>query len=127
MNIFEDLQLNQKYQGFLESEENLFYLKNRIILERFPMYKHLAQATSDFDIIRANIIIRFLQNKKAIEAAVRFAVSNNDVIKREKDMAFFRTFIREKIIDLPFATDQKLRLYVPLFNRVINSIYSEEF
>ncbi|HNY74825.1 MAG TPA: hypothetical protein PKH35_04395, partial [Bacilli bacterium] len=127
MNIFEDLQLNQKYQGFLESEENLFYLKNRIILERFPMYKHLAQATSDFDIIRANIIIRSLQNKKAIEAAVRFAVSNNDVIKREKDMAFFRTFIREKIIDLPFATDQKKRLYVPLFNRVINSIYSEEF
>ncbi|HPK67225.1 MAG TPA: hypothetical protein PLL42_00415 [Bacilli bacterium] len=127
MNIFEDLQLNQKFQGFLESEENLFYLKNRIILERFPMYKHLAQATSDFDIIRANIIIRSLQNKKAIEAAVRFAVSNNDVIKREKDMAFFRTFIREKIIDLPFATDQKKRLYVPLFNRVINSIYSEEF
>ena len=62
MNIFEDLQLNQKFQGFLESEENLFYLKNRIILERFPMYKHLAQATSDFDIIRANIIIRSLQN-----------------------------------------------------------------
>lgn len=127
MNIYEELQQNQKFQGFLNSEENLYFLKNRLILERFPMYKHLAQAVCDFDIMRANIIIRSLHNKKAIEAAVRFAVDNNDVVKREKDMAFFRTFIREKIIDLPFANEQKLRLYVPIFNRVINQIYSEEF
>ncbi|MDY0345126.1 MAG: hypothetical protein WCX85_01400 [Bacilli bacterium] len=127
MNLYQILEQNQKFQKFLDSEENLFYLKNRIVLERFPMYKHLAQVSTDFEIMRSNIIIRSLQNKKAIEAAVRFAVKNNDVIKREKDMVFFRTFIREKIIDLPFANDQKTRLYVPIFNRVINQIYSEEF
>ncbi|MFA5421562.1 MAG: hypothetical protein WC344_02035 [Bacilli bacterium] len=127
MNLYEILETNQRFQSFVDSEENRFFLKNRLMLERFPQYHHLALASTDFEIIRANIIIRALKNKKAIEQAVRIAVDNDDVIKREKDPAFFRKFIREKIVDLPFATDDKIRLYVPIFNRVINQIYSEEF
>jgi len=127
MNLYQILEQNQRFKGFLDSEENLFFLKNRLLLERFPMYKHLALASSDFEIIRANIIIRSIKNKKAIEEAVRFAVNNDDVIKREKGLAFFRKFIREKIVDLPFANDDKTRLYVPIFNRLVNQIYSEDF
>lgn len=127
MNLYQILEQNQRFKGFLDSEENLFFLKNRLLLERFAMYKHLALASTDFEIIRANIIIRSIKNKKAIEDAVRFAVNNDDVIKREKDLAFFRRFIREKIVDLPYATDDKTRLCVPIFNRMINQIYSEEF
>ncbi|MFA5481450.1 MAG: hypothetical protein WC282_03625 [Bacilli bacterium] len=127
MNLYQILEQNQKYKSFVESDENLFFLKNRLVLEQFPLYKHLASASTDFEVMRANIIIRSLQNKKSVEEAVLFAVKNDPVINRHRDQAFFRKFIREKIVDLPYATDNNLRIYVPLFNRVINTIYSEEF
>jgi len=126
MNLYQVLEQNQRFKGFVDSDENLFFLKNRLVLERFPMYKHLALANSDFEIIRANIIIRAIKNKKIIEEAVRFA-SENNILKHGKNLSFFRKFIREKIVDIPFANDDKLRLYVPIFNRVINQIYSEDF
>ena len=64
MNLYQVLEQNQRFKGFVDSDENLFFLKNRLVLERFPMYKHLALANSDFEIIRANIIIRAIKNKK---------------------------------------------------------------
>lgn len=127
MNLYQILEQNQRFKGFADSDENLFFLKHRLLLDRFPAYRHLALASSDFEILRANIIIRAIKNKKAIEEAVAFAVNNNDVIRREKDMSFFRKFIREKIVDLPFANDDKIHIYVPILSRVINQIYSEEF
>jgi len=127
MHLYDTLAQNQKYKGFAESDENLFFLKHRLILERFPPYRHLALSTSDFDVMRANIIIRALQNKKAIEEAVDFAVKNDRVIDRRRDGTFFRKFIREKIVDLPYASEGGTRLYVPIFGRAINAIYCEEF
>lgn len=127
MKLFETLSKKQKVKNFKTSKEYMFFRKNRLLLEVFPMYRFLASANNDFDVIRANVIIRSLINKKKIEEAVFLALSTKKTFKEKESEAFLNKFIREKIVDLPFAVVNNVRIYVPIFNLTINKIYGEDF
>lgn len=127
MKIFKTLIKKQKFKNFKSSSEYRFYVKNRTLLDRFPMYRFLSNVDNDFDVIRANIIIRSLLNKKQIEEAVSLAISTKKLLKESENALFRKKLIREKIVDLPFAVVNNVRVYVPIFNLTLNKIYSEDF
>ncbi|NLN80213.1 MAG: hypothetical protein GX132_02280 [Erysipelotrichia bacterium] len=127
MKVFETLTKKQKNKNFKSSKEYRFFTKNRLMLDAFPMYRFLSSARRDFDVIRANVIIRSLINKKKIEEAVFLALSTKKTFKEKEGSAFLIKFIREKIVNLPFAVVNNMRVYVPIFNLTINKIYSEDF
>lgn len=115
-----------KRNSFRKSEEYRFFLDNRHMLEKIPAYRFLYHSEDNsFDVMRANIILHGLKNKKEIEAEVRSLA--NYLNKNEKDSHIkFISTIRDRIIDLPYYLEGKNKIYIPFFTRSLNMIYLKE-
>ncbi len=116
----------RKREPFETSEEFKFFLSNRQYLSKIPRFSFLYDSEySEFDVMRANIILHGYLNKTLIEEEAK---SLNEYIKKGKkvDHNQFVNTIREKIIDLPYYQEGKNKIYIPFFSRPLNLIYLKE-
>lgn len=122
MHLFDTLAKYQKNMNYKKSEDYLFYVANRHLFSNIEMYRFLLDVKNEFDVIRANIIIRALQNKEKIENYIVYAFKNSD-LKTDEVSAF----IENKVKGLPYLLDGNNKIYVPIFSRTVNNFYTSQF
>lgn len=111
--LFGLLNANRNNEFITKSDEYRFYQENKKILLSVPEFEKYFTVTDDFSYIQANIIIKTLQNKLAIEDAVKNAGKN---IKEVVDIT---------VKDLPYIDLDNNKIYVPLYVQTNNIIYYE--
>ena len=119
-------QNKKKRTSFDKGEEFSFFLKYRYLLDRLPKFAFLYNSDhSDFDIMRANIIIQSYLNKNVFEKEITsletYQKKNADV-----DKALFTKTIRDKTLDLPYLQDGINRVFIAFFTKALNNIYINE-
>lgn len=122
MHLFETLAKYQKNMNYKKSEDYLFYIANRHLFSNIEMYRFLLDAKNEFEVIRANIIIRAIQNKEKIDNLIVYAFKNSDMKTEE-----VTSFLEEKEKGLPYLLDGSNKIYVPVFSRTINSFYNSQY
>ena len=126
MSIFKQIEKHQKKRnGFYKGDEFSFYLENRNLLTKMPKFSYLInmKQASEFDIMRANIILRSYLNKTLIEEET--SSLQNYMLKETKKSNYDNLVIamKEKIVNEPYYKDKKVKLYIPFFSKAINLIY----
>ncbi|MCR5506071.1 MAG: hypothetical protein K6F07_03660 [Bacilli bacterium] len=124
MRLFELLQVKQKKRTTFENgEEFKYFIDNRYLLGKFNKFSFLYDSeNNEFDIMRANIIIGALKNKETIELEVESLKSYG----KDSDPEAFKEALKQRCIDLPYYSNNGLKIYIPLFTRAINEIYTND-
>ena len=124
MHLYDKLVKCQKHHKSMlrDSEEFQFYVANRNLLNGLDIYKALINSLNEFDIIRANIVIRAIQNKKALDEAILYAFKGSKMKTEEVS-----DFVHERMVGLPYIQEGDLKIYVPIFNRSVNELYYRDF
>lgn len=129
MDLFETLQKKQKINaGFNFGAENRFFLNHFALLNTFPAYKSYYRAQKPFDILRANIILRGIMNKKIIDEAYASAVREvkskpgefTPIDKHEITLAVEKA---KESLDCFMMGDTPI--YVPILPRSLNAIFAK--
>lgn len=127
MDLFETLERKQKFTFFNSGAENRFFLARSRILNDRGAYKALARAQKPFDIIRANIVIRSLENKRIIDDAF---IEAYHLFHKPEEEEESRKRIVEAVEhakkDLPFIDLDGEKIFIPILPRSINKIYDQE-
>ena len=127
MDFFESLRKAQKGTPFDASEEMRFFLRNSGILMDVPSFAKYNNVSKPFDIVRANIIIRALQNKRQIEECYMRNLKNAKKEKWEDPLLSTIQSTASQIEPLPYYQEGNHRIFVPIFSRSINQIYDGDF
>ncbi len=115
--IFKILEKERNSKTFNNEESDFFY-KNKNILKNDPQFSKYLTAENDFDIIKANIVIRGLKNKEDIDTFIIEGFKNN--------IPNLNEILKEKCLDYPYIKYDDYRVYFPFFNRITNGVYSNE-
>lgn len=126
MKIFETLIKYQKRRNdFAKSDDVTYFMAHRDNLNKFPKFSYLFDSKEEFDIFRANIILKGLENKQCFEKEIENA---KDLAKYNSkgSMIKFHSLIKERTVELPYYQENKTKIFVPFFSRAINLLYSNE-
>ncbi|MCI1244991.1 MAG: hypothetical protein LKG11_03485 [Bacilli bacterium] len=121
MGLYHELALHQRKTAFYNSAEALFYRANAGVMANFDCFARYLKAGDPFDIVRANVIIRSLLSKRAIERAYR------EKLRLGRKGISMEEFMRERLSELPSFTIGDKKIYVPLFPSSLNSLYAKEW
>ena len=122
MHLFDTLALYQKGVNVSRSEDYYFFIENRHLLSGNEMYRFLFDPKDEFDLVRANIIIKAIKNKTAIEEAIVAAYKQSDMNTEEA-----QNFVLDVLKGLPYILEGANKVYVPIFSRAVNTFYSSQF
>ena len=123
MNLFELLEKKQKYRRpFSSGEEFRYFIERRHLLGAFKRFAHLYDSEeNEFDIIRANILLQGLENKKTFEEEI-ININNHGRFEH----AQFVEALKERTIDKPYYEENDIKIYMPFFSSALNEIYVNE-
>lgn len=123
MTIYEILDRKQKYRRpFSSGEDFKYFIENRENLGKFRRFENLYDSEeNEFDIMRANILLRGLENKKLFEAEIE-NIHNHGAIEHGS----FVIALKERTIDQPYYETNGIKVFIPFFSRTLNSIYVNE-
>lgn len=121
--IYETLERKQKSRRpFSHSEDFKYFILNREKLGKFKGFGTLYDSEeNEFDILRANILLKGLDNKKMFEDEI----SNIKAHGMVEHAAFINT-LKERTIDQPYFEVNKAKIYIPFFSVALNHIYTDE-
>jgi hypothetical protein len=127
MKLFDELYKNQHPTHFAESDEMAFYLANRNLLMPFDSYERFTHTNDPFQVVRANILIRSIMNKKSIERLYyeKLKSPKKEEVKVEK--MSLEDYMSQGLSELPYLEYEGKKIYVPLFPASLNVLYSERF
>lgn len=111
--------------NFKNTEEFKFYSLNKNLLKKINKFSFLANSVNEFDILRANIIIKSYLNKLKIEkeiSNITNLIVDNKLLSNEE----FSKNIESKIKELPYLLEGNNKIYIAFFSRPINIIYLKE-
>jgi|LAHS01.1.fsa_nt_gb hypothetical protein len=126
MNLYETLAQNQAQTPFVTSSESTFFADHSFLLADVDQWHLFLKPTDSFMTIRANIILRALLNKSAIE---HFYLSKLKTLKEnpsEEELSLDE-FMKEEMSILPYLNYLGKKIYVPIFPESLNTIYSGQF
>ena len=120
--IYNILKQERNKKGLSSCNEMTFYRKFRGMLKSNPIFFKYADIDNDFDIIKANIIIKSIINKDELDSVINdmYIANANVSVESIKDD------IKEKTSDLPYIAYDNFKIFVPFFNKATNIIYSNE-
>ena len=121
MGLYRETVLHQRKPSFQNSTEALFYRANVGILADFDCFGRYLKAGGSFEIVRANILIRALQNKKAIERAYK-----EKLLIGEAGLSL-GDFMKGRLSELPYLMFRGQKIYVPVFPFSLNEMYSKQW
>lgn len=122
MDFFATLEKKQRATPFERSAEMHYFLDNSALLNNVPQFKYFLRVTKPFDVMRANIILRGMQNKDIIEKAVGKATK-----AEYREGEAMEDIIEPLLESLPYLKLGKDRIFVPIFPRSINRLYDGDF
>ena len=127
MNIYELLdKKKKKRRSFLKTEDYIFFMSNKHLLSKFPRFSYFIETNNDFDVFRANIILRGYLNKSIIEKEV-FSLEEKYGVSSPIDNDKLKKTIKEKMIDAPYYVDEyKDKIFIPFFSRSLNKMFIKE-
>lgn len=123
MTLYQILDNKQKRRRqFITSEDFKYFINNRHFLGTFKRFSRLYDSEeNEFDIMRANILLKGLENKKLFETEIK---NIND--HGQFEHGNFVSTLKERTIDQPYYNDKGVRVYFPFFSRALNQIYTNE-
>lgn len=121
--MYEILENKQKYRRpFSTSEDFKYFISHRDQLGKFKTFSPLYDSEeNEFDIMRANILLRGLENKTLIEKE-SLNIREHGALDHNK----FITTLRERIVDQPYYSFDDVKIYIPFFSTALNQIYLNE-
>ena len=122
MTLFDILEAKQRRNSYRKSDDYFYFEENRQILNNIEMYRFLNLPKNEFDVIRANIVIRALKNKALLDDAIDYAY-HASMMKTSDAM----NFIHERMTGLPYIQDGDIKIYIPIFSKAINLLYYQDF
>ena len=122
MTLFEILESKQKRINFHKSEDYFYFEENRALIANLEMYRFLNLPKNEFDVIRANIVIRALKNKALLDDAIEYAY-HASMMKTSDAM----NFIHERMTGLPYIQEGDIKIYIPIFSKAINMLYYQDY
>lgn len=127
MDLFAKMEKCQKRTPFEESSEHRFFLEYSGVLSDLPTFARYPRADNPFDIIRANILIRAIQNKTAIEKAFikLYKASQKDPSDDSVEQIVMAT--AEASEKLPYFQLGDRRIFVPILPKSLNEIYDGDY
>ena len=124
MELFEVLKKKQRFTDFNSSKEYRFFLDNVGTLQKVGFFSRFVKAEDPFEVIRANIIIRAIQNKETLDQI--YSGLHRSLKKDEKASALEAATKRIEDVrkDLPYIKEGNNRIFIPILPRAVNAIYS---
>lgn len=117
---------SMKRKPFRKSEEYAFFLEHRHFLDKFINYRFLAKFdNAPFDVMRANIFLHGIINKKIIEEEIKTLCSDLDNGSDSSKKEILNIFT-EKINELPCHNEDGYKICIPFFTKSLNEIYIKE-
>lgn len=118
--LFSILEKARNKKNYRSSDEIVFFNKFKGMLKIHPYFSRYLECENDFDIIKANIIIKAIINKEELDKII-----NDAYLKHaNKDVSEVKEIIKEKISDLPYIDYDNFKVYIPFFNKATNFVYS---
>jgi hypothetical protein len=126
MNLYDSLASAQAKTPFSTSSEAIFFADHSYLLSNVDQWHLFLKPTDSFMTIRANIILRSLLNKSAIE---HFYLSKAKSIKENpnEEKLSLDEYMTEEMSTLPYLSYLGKKIYVPIFPESLNAIYGEQF
>ena len=131
MDFFQLLEKKQSKTAFPSSSEMRFFTDHSGMLADYAMLSSYGKAQKSFDVIRANIIIYALLNKRtledAYEKALRISKKNLPAGHDKGEVPLSAEgleIIAKAREQLPYFEENGKRIYIPIFSRSVNSIYA---
>ena len=123
MGIYTTLENKQKYRrSFSNSDDFKYFIQNREKIGKFKRYANLYDSEeNEFNIMRANILLRGLENKRLFESEIE-NIKNHGDIEHTK----FVTALKERTIDQPYYEINGVKIFIPFFSTALNQIYVNE-
>jgi hypothetical protein len=126
MKFFTLLNRRQAYRSLAKSKEFNFFIKHRSLLLHVNSFRHFFNLEDEFTLVRANILLRGLLNKKRIEEFLSMLGEQSmQQFKRIKHHWIRDEFTQTFKADFHFHIDNQIA-YLPFFNRAMNYIYAYE-
>lgn len=121
--LYSTLESKQKYRRpFTSSEDFRYYMENREKLGKFKKFLMLYDTEeNEFDILRANILLKGLENKNLFEEEIA-----NISSRGQREHASFVNILKERTIDQPYFEVKKTKIFIPFFSVALNQIYTDE-
>lgn len=120
--LFGILEKNRNKKVYRHSDEMEFYNKFKGMLKIHPFFSKYLECENDFDILKANIIIKSIINKEELDKII----SDCYITSNQKSIDEIKGLIKEKISDLPYIDYDNFKVYIPFFNKTTNIVYSED-
>lgn len=121
-NIFKTIKDKTNYKNSADYE---FYRANTSYLESYPWLKKYINVKDDFSLIRTNIIIRSLINKKIIEATYDFAKATYAIKDEDEQKRLIDSKVKQMKSTLPYLEKNNIKIYIPIFDLASNVIYED--
>ena len=127
MDLFATLEKKQKKTLFERSDEMGYFLDHSAVLLDYPTFSSLRKAQSSFQIERANIVLRSLFAKEAIEKGVKEAKTKSNGLDGPQSQAIYEETLKPILAKLPYHLYDGEKIYIPFFSRSLNRIYVSEW
>jgi hypothetical protein len=121
MPLYHELSAHQRKTLFQSSDEAIFYRTNAGKMADFDSLARYIKVGDPFDIVRANIIIRSLDNKKAIE------ISYANKLAMGAAGLSIDDFMHSRLSELPYLVHEGQKIFVPIFPVSLNAIYTQDW
>ena len=122
MSLFESLIREQSPTDYAKSKDALYFSKHSLRLSSIECFANLAKASCPFDVLRADIVLRSLENKETIEKEL---LNHLKASKKEEGLPF-EEFLENVLSDLPYFEKNGLKNYVPIFPESLALLYSKD-
>ena len=121
--IYEILENKQKSRRpFSSGEDFKYFIENRDKLGKFKRFSELYDSEeNEFDIMRAAILLRGLENKTLFENEALNIHQHGDM-----EHGRFVETLKERTIDQPYYQFGDNKIYIPFFSVALNQIYTQE-
>ena len=121
--IYEILDNKQKTRRpFSSGEDFKYFIENRDQLGKLKRFSSLYDSEeNEFDIMRAVILLRGLENKTLFENEALNIHQHGDL-----EHARFVETLKERTIDQPYYQFGDNKIYIPFFSVALNQIYTQE-
>lgn len=121
--IFETLRKYRNKKFFKKSSQYKFFIENRGILSSYSSLSKFMNVENEYDLICSNIVIKSLINKEEIESLITEEYFKKGIVSEEE----ISNNIKEKLTKFPYVKFDDYNIYIPIFNRTTNTIFSENY
>ncbi len=122
--IFKILEKYKNKNFLKKSEEFKFFNKFKGLLKINSNFFDYLEIDNDFDIIKANVVIRSIINKEELDKVFEKTLIDD---QNTPDSEEFSTHYNECIKDLMYINVEDAKIYIPFFNTQTNLVYYKNF